>query len=1461
MASAQTDAIARAIIAASPPPGAQLVDVSREYTDALLKIGRHIQEDELEAAVQALHLLITAETPVFHPHWSDIRRHVSSVEATTRLLGTFPAESIRSYGRLHGPAARRLCEKAKAQMDEESLRRVGLRHFHTSYGARALDLYGQLAFDRGSYLEAGHAWDKLHRHATSSALSRPTLAAKAAIAYHFGGEATRSRAMSSELQRQYPGARSVVAGEEAVLVDVVRRAFETGRRRSAAPEEMSAWLSAAGSTDSTAVMSPCTVSPLAVWKQRDAYRAANVDALLHRTGDEGTGYGPVKLQSAMSAGRVRLTMRSPGEPGYGFDLPAIAHPVVLQEAIVCRREQGVVAVDPANGREIWRLKNFPVHEMSAVGKTRNHYLPLSGDMGRHTLTYADGRVYAVGNFRRVDPETYRKFASSLAEDSCAMAAISVENGRIAWQIGRGKGDSEATQKAKYLTAPTYFRGRLFSLAKVGNRYRVFCLDARTGNRLWDSVLGPIPTHSGEQLSWQAAYTMELMTERASPVAVEGGRVFLTTNSGLVAALEGDRGAPVWAFRYDSGVSGRAAAEEVREVANLAFLVSAARKPFFPQNPLIVVRGRVICLPCDSRSVLALHSLTGELLWEVARNGARHLVAVDGDRVLLCDPGLTVLSVDDGSVLKRTDVEVADRPAVTARKVIASGAGRIVQMDLSDYAVDVQPVEDAGAVLGTLVAVAGKLVAANAAGLSVFLGFDDAWKLLGDQVEAAADPARGAALRMQRGILAFQADRLDRAAAEFGRVAAEARGSGSAEMAGRVRPWLYRTFLGRAAAASKDSEVGELLNLAAAQAATDRERIRVAAERIRYHERFGRAGKAAEIAQKLTETHAAAPVVLPPSLRVSGHGMTGYTYGHAEIRRLVGAHGRAVYAAFDQKLAAALESGQKTGNVEGMLNALRRWPSAARAGATLLAAAEIVYLRAGSGPGRDEAAARASRLLGEIENYPDPELLTAARAALVLVDARFRPRFAGWQCAGLRGTPTNAPVRFAGFEGTVDDVIRMGVEAAEAGTREAADFAGVRAPISSLFRSPQSRMALLRGRAGRPVTVGDIFFVHDEGTVICLDSRRSTYEQSCLWEVGIEADKLLNLRFGYVEGRLERLAVATARELVVVDTHDGREQLRKPLPALGIGAWTTALGHGPRVIFADRAGVLTCVNVVTGEREWRDHFGSLSMASLSTGCDLLHCAQSEQVYSRIMDIRTGRDVCRLTYHNRRDGMRTAMNTDGFVASIDEQRSLQFHDPRRSDSVLSRIQLEESPLYDVLAFGYRSAVLRGRETHGRLRLYDVAGEHEPATVAVKNAAGNACEVSRVMLAGDTAYIVCCDAGGHGGLLSAPVLVSVKLPEAKEAWRFTFAGKDEGRRALSAPQVFGRLVSVFVRPENDALPCRHVLIESRDGSAVLDYSPSDSDAGGDRPGEWAGAPLVMNGKAYLDSHNGILCLQGAM
>jgi outer membrane protein assembly factor BamB len=391
----------------------------------------------------------------------------------------------------------------------------------------------------------------------------------------------------------------------------------------------------------------------------------------------------------------------------------------MEGMALCRRESAIVATALDSGAELWRVRDLPLHRPQPESRSgdRGRWIAMAGDMGRYALGLGDRTVYALNRLSALgaDPEA--------ADGSLTALAVGRDAARTIWEIGNGKGNHPSTRESKCLTVPTVHAGRLYALARLGNRYVALCLDAATGNLVWERLLGVVPMRGGSEFSALQACAVEMVTERGSPPAVAGGIAVFLTNSGVLAGLDAATGAPVWAYRYDSRVSGAAAGPATVNAQGQALLLTTLRRPCLAANPVILDQDRAICLPCDSDFVLALHARTGELLWRRERGGQEELTAAGDSRLLLTGPDMAVLRAEDGAVLYRREAAILGRPAVADGQVFASGKGSVLHMDLAGFAVSETPVGDGKVDLGNLTAAPGGLIAAHAGGLS-------AWRIPG-----------------------------------------------------------------------------------------------------------------------------------------------------------------------------------------------------------------------------------------------------------------------------------------------------------------------------------------------------------------------------------------------------------------------------------------------------------------------------------------------------------------------------------------------------------------------------------------------------------------------------------------------------------------------------------------------------------------------------------------------------------
>jgi outer membrane protein assembly factor BamB len=207
----------------------------------------------------------------------------------------------------------------------------------------------------------------------------------------------------------------------------------------------------------------------------------------------------------------------------------------------------------------------------------------------------------------------------------------------AWRANLGQGSNNRSQIA---APPVIAEGSLFFLDAD---HRVHAISARDGERRWSENLRP--NDSRDRVA------------RGGGVAVAGGRVFVTTGFGFIAALDANTGEEVWRREADA--------------------------PF--QSAPTVLGARVYAITNDSE-LLAIDAGTGEVLWtfqaiaEPARILSATSVAVDGDTVVAPFASGEIVALLGGNGRRLWSDSLSRSGQLTSLSAINDIAGRPVLDD-------------------------------------------------------------------------------------------------------------------------------------------------------------------------------------------------------------------------------------------------------------------------------------------------------------------------------------------------------------------------------------------------------------------------------------------------------------------------------------------------------------------------------------------------------------------------------------------------------------------------------------------------------------------------------------------------------------------------------------------------------------------------------------------------------------
>lgn len=1248
-------------------------------------------------------------------------------------LGKLPADGIAQYRMLYDGQAQALYEQAGDPFSaaaREALQRIVREYYHTAYGDRAVDLLACVQFDRGRFSQAALRWDQLLHRTSPPSLGRELLLAKSAVAWHLAGVPSLRDKRLEELRTDFGEAEAVVGGRRqnvpayaAAICGLPAPAWVGSVR-----VVQDGWASLGGAADGLAVMADCDAVFVPHWRNPGGQiePTPEVQGLTQGVLTGGPfrssrySQEPPKLE--FNAGRFEVSVGVPNRPQdkNAAPVPPLTHAAVAGDLALVRREDGVYAYDVVTGQLRWRTleagDGLPMFRRLDGGRGSPNVVLSSGfyvggmtcDLGRYGLTVGDGMVFALCEFV---PPSLRLYAGAVTQtdadlsNNSKLVAISIEaQGKLLWEVGRGLGDGEVVTGGSFLSLPTCVDGRLYAVMKFAETYHLVCLDARNGGRLlWEAVIGQTPVSP----YYNAVFTNPL-SERGSPPAVADGRVFVTTNAGLVAAFDAESGQGLWSYQYESEAAGVPRAGLVSPPGSAPF----GRGP----NPLIVAGHRLLALPADSGQLLCLNVEDGSALWTRSCEGQENLSALwvggkpcallSGPDLVACDlEGNRLWGAGGGSA---ESLEIFGRPAVTESMIFASGRGRVirVRIDGEQFHVESFKLAQSDAVLGNLVSVGSSargLLAANGGLLCMYMGFEEAYRQIGLRLEQA-DEAAQARLLLDRGLMAMHAERADLARGDLERACALAVTLADDDLAARVGQSLRRIYLRLADESGDLAAMSEWFALAEPLAESPSARCEMRVRRLRLCERAGSdedLARAVDIAHELAELGdevqfrdvAIGREAIDMAPEDSLPAASGYVIGQRHIARLIELYGRDVYARHDALADAALLAGRQADDGEALLAAHRRYRHSRCADALLFAAAEQMYNAAVARPPAAKNEFReAEALLRQVEEGRDESLRLPATVGQALIRLRLAPATAHIFYGGrFPNERLGERVKFGDFDGTLGELLQR-IEAGKDARPESEPpepLGRVRSPLEEVYRLDDPRAEVLRDCHGRPLRLtGDdqsaptTLLLVRGSAVVCLDGRADQFERGVLWqaEAAIDAETLAKATapggrrlIGHLFAEQASLAVCDRRTLTVIDVLTGRIVRQQSLADLAVGDVEVMYAHGPWMFAVEKASrAVKCIDLRSLQVVWQsapaDSAGAAAGIQLqAAGHVLLHCettyagprpGEAPRRSVRCYDLaRRGRLVLSLAVSTR---AQAALTPGGMLVLLDQHR-LSLFDP--------------------------------------------------------------------------------------------------------------------------------------------------------------------------------------------------------
>jgi outer membrane protein assembly factor BamB len=541
-------------------------------------------------------------------------------------LAALPPAALQLYRSWVDNQAKKWLDQGHVARDPAVLRRLVAESFCSRYADQALDLLGDLAFERGGFDEADHWWRMLalpaterentsHRpappHPPSPPLAKGGTAgvrgllfpdpqvdlaqvrAKQILARLFRGERAGLVEELAAFRTLHPTAKGRLAGQEGLYTEILQNLARQQETLVARATD-GAWATLGGNAARGLIMPkpPCHKSPL---RPLDGPQwTALLDTA---SGTAATG--------AASSGKVR--------PPFEAARFLAFHPVIDGDRVYVADAHRVRGYNLLDGRLLlgYDLERRGLRFESAAEPDLSYTLTVAGNriyarLGAQGLgpnppppPLAKGGIGGVGT-------AYAPHAYLVCLD-----LLDVSGGVERW--GPIASEGTAATGPVFEGAPVVGLGRVFlaeSRFAAGQTHTaITCYDADTGKHLWKSAVCSVP-QEGKTEERLPRYRHHLVT-------LAGSTVFYCSHSGAIAALDALTGRHLWAVRYPGRIQP----------------TLFGQTPPRDLAPCLYAGGRLYVAPLDSDRVLCLDPDTGRTVWENGPLQVLHLLGVAKGRLI------------------------------------------------------------------------------------------------------------------------------------------------------------------------------------------------------------------------------------------------------------------------------------------------------------------------------------------------------------------------------------------------------------------------------------------------------------------------------------------------------------------------------------------------------------------------------------------------------------------------------------------------------------------------------------------------------------------------------------------------------------------------------------------------------------------------------------------------------------
>jgi outer membrane protein assembly factor BamB len=608
---------------ADDQPSAAVFGESRSTASRLAEADRRLSGKRLAEGLDELKAVLDNAGDDLAP--VDASHSVRARWLVHARIAALPAAELQRYRDRVEIQARRWLEQGTAAHDANMLRKLVDEAFCSRPAERALEILGDLAFERGQFVEAASWWHLLlprHEGANrSDELVYPgplrdaaRVRAKQLMALYFQGELDGKDPLLKAYTERFGDAEGVLGGRRgkysAFLTDLCARPVP-----SLVLEPASVTFAGDASRGKVQPAPSRLLDRLSVVCRAGPSMRIGLPsfAISHEPSFD--------LDATVDAGRLR--QRSDLSRSLSF------HPLIVDGKLLIADTGRVLAFDlhhpGAPGVELYSLGFSPVKPRLDV---------------RCTLTVADGCVYARLGNPRVDEKA--------ATSTITRESKGVENRIVCLSLDARSGESPIRWVELGLSGKnTKLRGRvIFEGAPVVRDGRVYVAATRfEGGKAITSILcyaaEPAARTVGEQapeprLLWHTDIC-ELRDSgpprvRHHLLTLAGPLVVCCTRAGVTVAVDAVTGLRAWAAH------GKGRFQEFDERPVLTDLI-----------PCVYAAGKIYAVPTEGAGLVCVDAESGRPVWQREAIDVVHLLGVASGRLIVTTPtGMRALGAENGS---------------------------------------------------------------------------------------------------------------------------------------------------------------------------------------------------------------------------------------------------------------------------------------------------------------------------------------------------------------------------------------------------------------------------------------------------------------------------------------------------------------------------------------------------------------------------------------------------------------------------------------------------------------------------------------------------------------------------------------------------------------------------------------------------------------------------------------------